>query len=331
MPATDIGIDMGTANISVYRKGRGIYIHEPAVVAFDRDTNRICAYGEEAARMIGRTPGNVIAIHPMHRGRISDYVITERVLYYFIQKALGYRAIFKPRIVICVPVSMTDVERHAIEGAAYQAGARDVYLVKTPVAAALGAGVDITRPEGSMLVDIGAGITEIAVLSLAGIAVSQTLEVAGNDFNDAIIQYVRKKHGLFIDEERAEEIKLKIGTVERLPESMGMDIKGRTVESGLKRSIYLTSNEIVEATAGPAGQIVNSIRQVIERTPPDLAADLARRGIVLTGGGSLLAGLEERIAAETGIRAVRAAEPMSAVALGTGEYIEFITEFEKRE
>ena len=328
--ATDIGIDLGTASILVYAKGKGIVLKDPSVVAYDKDADKVKAIGEEARQMIGRTPGNIMAIRPLRQGVISDYVITEKMLRYFIQKAMGRRGFRKPRIVICVPSGVTDVERRAVEEATYQAGAREVTIVEEPIAAAIGAGIDITRPCGNMIVDIGGGTTDIAVISLGGIVVSTSIRVAGDDFNEAIIRYVRKNHGLFIGEQTAEAVKIRIGTAYRQAENMTMEIKGRNVVTGLPKTVTLTSEEIREALLDAVSQIVDAVHNVLEKTPPELAADVSERGIVLTGGGALLDGLEEIISERTGINTMTAENPAMVVALGTGQYVEIMSEFERR-
>ncbi|MCQ2508949.1 MAG: rod shape-determining protein [Lachnospiraceae bacterium] len=328
--ATDIGIDLGTATILVYVKGKGITVKEPAVVAYDKDLDKIKAYGEEARQMIGRTPGNIMAIRPLRQGTITDYVITERMLRYFIQKAMGRRGLRKPRVVICVPSGVTDVERRAVEQATYQAGARDVVIVPEPIAAAVGAGIDIARPCGNMIVDIGGGITDIAVISLAGIVVSDSIQQGGDSFNESIIRYVRKVHGLFIGEQTAESLKMKIGTAHQKGKDKMMEIRGRNVVTGLPKTVVISSAEIRAAVSDVVTQIVEVIQSVLEKTPPELAADVARRGILLTGGGALLDGIEDVIRDRTGINTLIAENPISVVALGTGRYVEVMNAFERR-
>ena len=299
MASSDIGIDLGTASILVYVKGKGVVLKEPSVVAYDRDTNKIVAIGEEARLMLGRTPGNIVAIRPLRQGVISDYTITEKMLKYFVQKAVG-RSYFgrRPRISVCVPSQVTEVEKKAVEDATYAAGARDVSIIEEPVAAAIGAGIDIYRPCGNMIVDIGGGTSDIAVISLGGPVVSASIKVAGDDFDEAIVRFMRKKHNLLIGERTAEEIKIKTVTV--------------------------TSDETEEALREPASQICEAVHSVLERTPPELAADIADRGIVLTGGGALLHGLEELLEEKTGITTMTAEDPLRAVAIGTGKYIELL-------
>lgn len=323
--AFDIGIDLGTASILVYVKGKGVVLKEPSVVAFDRDTNRIKAIGEEARLMLGRTPGNIVAVRPLRQGVISDYTVTEKMLKYFIQKAVGKQRFRKPLISICVPSQVTEVERKAVEDAAFQAGARDVKIIEEPIAAAIGAGIDIARPCGNMIVDIGGGTSDIAVISLGGTVVSASIKIAGDDFDDAIVRYMRKKHNLLIGERTAEDIKIRIGSAFPRPESVSVDVRGRNLVTGLPKTITVTSEETEEALKDTTAQIVEAVHSVLEKTPPELAADIADRGIVLTGGGSLLYGLEELIESKTGITTMTAEEPMTAVAIGTGRYVEFLS------
>ena len=323
--AFDIGIDLGTASILVYVKGKGVVLKEPSVVAFDRDTNRIKAIGEEARLMLGRTPGNIVAVRPLRQGVISDYTVTEKMLKYFIQKAVGKQRFRKPLISICVPSQVTEVERKAVEDAAFQAGARDVKIIEEPIAAAIGAGIDIARPCGNMIVDIGGGTSDIAVISLGGTVVSASIKIAGDDFDDAIVRYMRKKHNLLIGERTAEDIKIRIGSAYPRPESVTVDVRGRNLVTGLPKTITVTSEETEEALKDTTSQIVEAVHSVLEKTPPELSADIADRGIVLTGGGSLLYGLEELIESKTGITTMTAEDPMTAVAIGTGRYVEFLS------
>lgn len=320
----DIGIDLGTASILVYVKGKGVVLKEPSVVAFDRDTNRIKAIGEEARLMLGRTPGNIVAVRPLRQGVISDYTVTEKMLKYFIQKAVGKQRFRKPLISICVPSGVTEVERKAVEDAAFQAGARDVKIIEEPIAAAIGAGIDIARPCGNMIVDIGGGTSDIAVISLGGTVVSTSIKIAGDDFDDAIVRYMRKRHNLLIGERTAEDIKIRIGSAFPRPEVEEVDVRGRNLVTGLPKTITVTSEETEEALKDTTLQIVEAVHSVLEKTPPELAADIADRGIVLTGGGSLLRGLEDLIEAKTGINTMTAEDPMTAVAIGTGKYVEFL-------
>ena len=323
--SVDLGIDLGTASVLVYVKGKGVILKEPSVVAYDRDTNAIKAIGEEARMMLGRTPGNIVAVRPLRQGVISDYTVTEKMIKYFVQKALGKRTFKKPRISICVPSGVTEVERKAVEEATYAAGAREVHLIEEPVAAAIGAGIDISKPCGNMIVDIGGGTADIAVISLGGTVVSTSIKTAGDDFDEAIVRYMRKKHNLLIGERTAEEIKIKIGTCYRRPENLTLDIRGRNLVTGLPRTVTVTSEETVEALEEVTEQIIEAVHSVLEKTPPELAADIADRGIVLTGGGAMLHGLEELIEEETGITTMTAEDPMTCVAIGTGKYIEFLS------
>ena len=326
MQFTDIGIDLGTASVLVYIRGRGVVLKEPSVVAFDRDSNKIKAIGEDARLMLGRTPGNIVAVRPLRQGVISDYTVTEKMMKYFIQKAGGKRTFRKPRIAVCVPSQVTEVEKKAVEDATFQAGAREVYIIEEPIAAAIGAGIDISKPCGNMIVDIGGGTTDIAVISLGGTVVSTSIKVAGDDFDDAIVRYMRKKYNLLVGERSAEDVKIKIGSCYPLPEPEHMEVRGRNLVTGLPRIIEVSSEETEEALKEPTNQIVEAIHSVLEKTPPELAADISDRGIVLTGGGSLLQGLEELISSKTGINTVTAEDPMTAVAIGTGKYVEFLSD-----
>ena len=309
MQYTDIGIDLGTASILVYIRGKGVVLKEPSVVAFDRDTNKIKAIGEDARLMLGRTPGNIVAVRPLRQGVISDYQVTEKMMKYFIQKALGKKTFRKPRIAVCVPSGVTEVEKKAVEDATYQAGAREVSIIEEPIAAAIGAGIDISKPCGNMIVDIGG---------------SASIKIAGDDFDEAIVRYMRKKHNLLIGERTAEDLKIKIGSAYKRPEVDYMDVRGRNLVTGLPRTVKVSSEETEEALHETTVQIVETIHSVLEKTPPELAADIADRGIVLTGGGSLLRGLEDLIAHHTGINTMTAEDPMTAVAVGTGKYVEFL-------
>ena len=331
MAGSDIGIDLGTASVLVYAKGKGVVLKEPSVVAFDRDTNKIKAIGEEARLMLGRTPGNIVAVRPLRQGVVSDYTVTEKMLSYFINRTVG-KSIFgrKPRISVCVPSGATEVEKKAVEDATYQAGAREVSIIEEPVAAAIGAGIDIAKPCGNMIVDIGGGTADIAVISLGGVVVSTSIKVAGDDFDEAIVRYMRKKHNLLIGERTAEDIKINIGTVYKRPENATMDVRGRNLVTGLPKTVTVTSEETEEALREPAYQIVDAVHNVLERTPPELAADISDRGIVLTGGGSLIQGLEELIESKTGINTMTAEDPLTAVAIGTGKYIEFLSGEDKK-
>ena len=328
---TDIGIDLGTASVLVYVKGKGVVLKEPSVVAFDRNTNKIKAIGEEARLMLGRTPGNIVAVRPLRQGVISDYTVTEKMLSYFISRTVG-KSLFgrKPRISVCVPSGATEVEKKAVEDATYQAGAREVSIIEEPVAAAIGAGIDIAKPCGNMIVDIGGGTADIAVISLGGVVVSNSIKVAGDDFDEAIVRFMRKKHNLLIGERTAEEIKINVGTVYKRPENLTMDVRGRNLVTGLPKTVTVTAEETEEALREPAYQIVDAVHNVLERTPPELAADISDRGIVLTGGGSLIQGLEELIEEKTGINTMTAEDPLTAVAIGTGKYIEYLADDDKK-
>ena len=326
-----IGIDLGTASVLVYVKGKGVVLKEPSVVAFDRNTNKIKAIGEEARLMLGRTPGNIVAVRPLRQGVISDYTVTEKMLSYFISRTVG-KSLFgrKPRISVCVPSGATEVEKKAVEDATYQAGAREVSIIEEPVAAAIGAGIDIAKPCGNMIVDIGGGTADIAVISLGGVVVSNSIKVAGDDFDEAIVRFMRKKHNLLIGERTAEEIKINVGTVYKRPENLTMDVRGRNLVTGLPKTIEVTSEETEEALRDVTSSIVEAVHRVLEQTPPELAADIAVRGIVLTGGGCLLHGLDELIESKTGINTMTAEDPLTAVAIGTGKYIEYLADDDKK-
>ena len=321
MVGKDVGIDLGTATVLVYVKGKGIVVNEPSVVALDKNTMRLRKVGREAREMLGRTPENIIALRPLRDGVISKYDITQQMIQYFINKACGPQ-IFKPRMVICIPSGVTEVEKRAVLDAATQAGSRKTYLVEEPVAAAMGAGLDITLPTGNMIVDIGGGTTDIAVISLNYVVVSDSIKVAGDKFDEAIIRYVRKKHKLLIGETTAELIKRRIGTVWEVDDTKYIDVKGRCLVSGLPRVIRIHSREMLEALEEPISFIIESIRGVVERTPPELVGDILNNGIILTGGGCLLAGLDKLIAYVTGIKTVIAKNPERCVALGTGKCLD---------
>ena len=325
MAGTDVGIDLGTASILVYIKGKGVVLKEPSVVAFDRDTNKIKAIGEEARLMLGRTPGNIVAVRPLRQGVISDYTVTEKMLKFFIQKAIGKKTFRKPKIAVCVPSGVTEVEKKAVEDATYQAGAREVFIIEEPIAAAIGAGIDISRPFGNMIVDIGGGTTDIAVISLGGTVVSTSIKIAGDDFDEAIVRYMRKKHNLLIGERTAEDIKIKVGSCYPRAQVDSIDVRGRNLVTGLPKTVTVTSEETEEALKEATAQIVEAVHSVLERTPPELTADIADRGIVLTGGGALLRGLEELLESKTGINTMTAEEPMQCVAIGTGKFVEFLS------
>lgn len=325
MLSADIGIDLGTASVLVYVKGRGTVLKEPSVVAINRDKNdEILAVGEEARNMLGRTPGNIVAIRPMREGVISDYHITERMLRYFIKKAIG-TPLRKPRIAICVPSKVTEVERNAVEAAANKAGARQVYIIEEPIAAAIGAGIDIERACGSMIVDIGGGTTDVAVISLGGTVESASIKTAGDNFDEAIIRYMRKKHNILIGERSAEDLKIHVGTAFPRAKSVSMDVRGRNLVTGLPKTIAVTSEEMQDALHESVTTVVEAVHMVLERTPPELAADIFDRGIVMTGGGSLLYGLNKLISQRTGINTIVAEDAVSCVAIGTGKFIEYVS------
>ncbi|MDQ6930212.1 MAG: rod shape-determining protein [Candidatus Eremiobacteraeota bacterium] len=320
----DIGIDLGTANVLVHVKGKGIVLREPSVVAKDTVTGKTLAVGEEARQMLGKTPGHIQAIRPLRDGVIADFEVTEAMLNYFIKKVTKNRSFFsslfqpKPNVVICVPAEITSVEERAVRDAAKLAGARNVDIIEEPMAAAIGAGLPIDGPSGSMVVDIGGGTTDVAVISLGGIVVSQSLRVAGNKLDEAIIRYIRRVYNLMIGERTAEEVKIKIGSAYRLESELAMEIRGRDLINGLPKTVKITSEEIREALAEPVGSIVEAVKSVLEKTPPELAADIIDRGVILTGGGALLRGLDRLLAEVCGIPVIIADDPLSCVALGTG-------------
>ena len=324
MPANDIGIDIGTTNCLVYSTGKGLVLQEPSVVVYDKDTEKIRAIGEEAKQMSNHVNSNMEVIRPIRQGVIVDFVVLEKMLKYFITKAMGRRAFRKPRISVCVPSGITEIERKAVEEATYQAGAREVYLVEEPIAAAIGAGVDITKPFGNLIVDIGGGTTDIAVISIGGVVVSSTIKVAGDSFDQAIISYIRKTHGLFISEDAAETIKVRIGTAIEEVNPQVMEVKGRNVLTGLPKKIKLTSEEIREALKDATGQIVEAVHGILEKTPPELVADIVDRGIVLAGGGALLKGMDTLIEQRTGVNTLTVQDSMHVVAVGTGRYAEIM-------
>ena len=324
----DIGIDLGTANVLVYVKGKGIVLREPSVVAVDKDTNRVLAIGEEARRMIGRTPGNIVAIRPLREGVIADYDITETMLRHFIEKVVGRSFVFRPRIMICIPSGVTMVEQRAVQEAAEQAGARHTQLIEEPLAAALGAGLDISEPYGSMVVDIGGGTTDIAVISLGGIVQSASLRIAGDRFDSDIIAYVKKEFNLMIGERTAENIKMNVGAAFAEARNEVMDIRGRDLLSGLPKTVQIKTAQANEAVYASVNAIVDCVKKVLEDTPPELSADIMDRGIVLTGGGAMLYGLDELIRRETQIPTALATDAMSCVALGCGKALDAFSRFD---
>ena len=317
--SNDMGIDLGTATTLVYVKGEGVVLCEPSVVAIERDSNRVLAVGDEAKKMIGRTPGNIIAIRPMRDGVISDPEVTEAMLKYFIKKVQPRRFMAHPSVVIAIPPAITEVEKRAVIDAAIHAGSRNVILVEQPKAAAIGVGLPVQEPGGNMIIDIGGGTTDFAVISLGGIVYAKSIKIAGDEMDTAIMEYLRKTYNLMIGERTAEEIKLRIGSAYPLDEELTMDVRGRDLIAGLPKTIAITSVEIREALADTVQQIVDASKSTLEHTPPELAADLIDRGIVMAGGGSLLRGLDRRIAEETGLPVHVAEDPITAVVMGTGE------------
>ena len=326
--ASEVGIDLGTANVLVYIKGKGIVLNEPSVVAINNDTDEILAVGEEARQMLGRTPANIVAVRLLRDGVISDYDITERMLKYFIRKTCGTGRFFKPKIMVCVPSGVTEVEKRAVREAATQAGGKDVYLMEEPVAAAIGAGIDISKPDGIMVIDIGGGTTDIAVISLGGIVASTSVKIAGDKFDEAIIKYMRKNHKLYIGERTAEELKLTIGTAFPREETVTKECRGRDLVTGLPKSVDVTSEEMMDALEEPLYAITEAVHNVLERTPPELAADISNSGIIITGGGALLYGIDKRIEERTGIKVIIAEDPKSCVAIGTGKALDELEKLE---
>ncbi|MBF7083718.1 rod shape-determining protein [Desulfallas sp. Bu1-1] len=321
----DMGIDLGTANSLVYVKGKGIVLREPSVVAIQRDNGQVLAVGEEAKQMIGRTPGNIIAIRPMKDGVIADFDVTQSMIKYFISKALRKRTfLIRPRVVVSVPSGVTAVEERAVREAALQAGAREAYLIEEPMAASIGAGLPVHEPTGNMIVDIGGGTTEVAVISLGGIVTSRSIRIAGDEMDDAIIQHVKKTYNLMIGERTAEEIKIEIGTAYPLEKPETYEVRGRDLVSGLPKTIEITSEEIYKALSEPVSSILEAIKNTLELTPPELAADIMDRGIVMAGGGSLLRGLDRLVSEQTGMPVHLADDPLLAVAYGTGRVLENI-------
>lgn len=326
--ATEVGIDLGTANVLVYIKGKGIVLNEPSVVAINKDTDEILAVGEEARQMLGRTPANIVAVRPLRDGVISDYDITERMLKHFIRKTCGSGRFFKPKIMVCVPSGVTEVEKRAVREAATQAGGKDVYLMEEPVAAAIGAGIDISKPDGVMVIDIGGGTTDIAVISLGGIVASTSVKIAGDKFDEAIIKYMRKEHKLYIGERTAEELKLTIGTAFPRDEVVTKECRGRDLVTGLPKSVEVTSDEMMDALEEPLHAICEAVHNVLEITPPELAADISNSGIIITGGSALLCGIDKRIEDRTAIKVVVAKDPKSCVAVGTGKSLDILEKLE---
>ncbi|MGI9105700.1 MAG: rod shape-determining protein [Pyrinomonadaceae bacterium] len=319
--SSDLAIDLGTANTLVYAKGRGIVVSEPSIVAINKSTNQPLAVGKEAKEMLGRTPGNIVAIRPMKDGVIANFEVTEKMLQHFIRKAHNGKSWVSPRVVIGIPSEITQVERRAVEDSAYRAKASEVYLVEEAMAAAIGAGLPITEPHGNMIVDIGGGTTDIAVTSLSGIAYSRAVRVAGNEMDEAITSFIKRKYNLLIGERTAEGIKIQLGSAFPLDEQLSMDVRGRNLIEGIPKTITITDDEVREALADSISTIVNAVRVALERTPPELSADIVERGIVLTGGGALLKNLDRRLSIETGLPVSVAEDPLSSVVLGAGKML----------
>ncbi|MEE1530584.1 MAG: rod shape-determining protein [Clostridia bacterium] len=325
----DIGIDLGTATVIAYAKGKGIVLREPSVVAVDNNTGEVLAVGKEARRMLGRTPGNIVATRPLRDGVISNYTVTEKMLKYFINRVCG-NFIFAPRIMICIPSQVTEVEKKAVIDAASQAGARKVYLIEEPIAAAIGAGIDISKPCGNMVVDIGGGTTDIAVISLGGSVVSTSIKVAGDKFDEAIVRYIKKKYNTIIGERTAEDLKINIGCVYPKIQDMEMDIRGRDLATGLPKTITVRSSEMLEALIEPAMQVVDAVHSVLEKTPPELAADISDRGVYMTGGGCLIDGLDKLLQEQLGLNVMIAQDAVSCVALGTGKALDNLDALDRK-
>ena len=323
----DIGIDLGTASVLVFVKGKGVVLREPSVVALDKNTGKLLKVGAEAQQMLGRTPGNIIAIRPLREGVISDYDMTERMLKEFIRKVSTF-SLIKPRVVICVPSGITEVEERAVIDAGIQSGARRVYLIEEPVAAAIGAGIDIAKPDGHMVVDIGGGTADIAVISLGGVVESASIKIAGDKFDEAVVKYIRRKHNVLIGDRTAEELKINIGCVFPRPEEVTMEIKGRCLMTGLPRVFSVSSSEMIEAFEEVSSRILEAIHGVLERTPPELVADISTNGIVMTGGGSLVWGFDKLIESHTGIETHVADDAISCVAYGCGKSLESVGEMQ---
>ena len=322
--AKDIGIDLGTASVLIYVKGQGIVLNEPSVVAMDKNTGKLLKVGADAQAMLGRTPGNIVAIRPLRDGVISDYDMTERMLKEFIHKVNGFQ-LFKPRVIICVPSGITEGEERAVIDAGVQAGARSVYLIEEPVAAAIGAGIDITKPDGHLIIDIGGGTTDIAVISLSGVVESASIKVAGDMFNEAVIKYIRRKHNVLIGERTAEDLKIQIGCVFPQEEEEAVEVKGRCLMTGLPKVFTVSSSEMIEAFEEPAERILEAVHSVLEKTPPELVADISTNGIVMTGGGSMVKGFDKLVESRTGIATTVAENAIQCVAMGTGQSLDWVS------
>ncbi|BAI80627.1 cell shape-determining protein MreB [Deferribacter desulfuricans SSM1] len=320
--SNDLAIDLGTANTLIYVRGKGIVCNEPSVVAINKNTNEILAVGNEAKSMLGRTPANIVAIRPMKDGVIANFEVTEKMLRYFIQKVHHRKSLVRPRIVVCIPSGGTQVEKRAVKDSAIQAGAREVYLIEEPMAAAIGAGLPIQEPTGNMVVDIGGGTTEVAVISLSGIVYANSVRVGGDEMDEAIVNYIKRKYNLLIGLNAAEQIKIKIGSAFKTDEEMSVEIKGRDLVTGIPKTIEITDEEVREALNDSVVKIVDAVKIALEKTPPELAADIVDKGIVLTGGGALLKGLDKRLSHETGLPIIVSDDPLTAVAIGSGKVLE---------
>ena len=326
--SADLGIDLGTATVLVYVKGKGVILKEPSVVAINKVNNKILAVGEEARMMIGRTPGNIIAVRPLKDGVISDYDITEKMLKEFIKKACGGKKIIAPKVMVCIPSQATEVEKRAVIDATKNSGAKEVHLIEEPLSAAIGAGIDITKPDGNMIVDIGGGTTDIAVISLGGVVIRKSIKSAGDRFDEAIVKYVRLKHRIMIGEKTAEDLKINIGCAYKDARECSYVMKGRNLVTGLPDQVEITSEEIREALEEPVGLIVDGVKSILEKTPPELAADIIEKGIIMTGGGSLLYGLDKLIEVSTGLNVKIAENSVEAVVEGTGEVLNYINKLQ---
>ena len=326
--SADLGIDLGTATVLVYVKGKGVILKEPSVVAINKVNNKILAVGEEARKMIGRTPGNIIAVRPLKDGVISDYDITEKMLKEFIKKACGGKKIIAPKVMVCIPSQATEVEKRAVIDATKNSGAKEVHLIEEPLSAAIGAGIDITKPDGNMIVDIGGGTTDIAVISLGGVVIRKSIKSAGDRFDEAIVKYVRLKHRIMIGEKTAEDLKINIGCAYKDARDCSYVMKGRNLVTGLPDQVEITSEEIREALEEPVGLIVDGVKSILEKTPPELAEDIIEKGIIMTGGGSLLYGLDKLIEVSTGLNVKIAENSVEAVVEGTGEVLNYINKLQ---
>ena len=326
--SADLGIDLGTATVLVYVKGKGVILKEPSVVAINKVNNKILAVGEEARKMIGRTPGNIVAVRPLKDGVISDYDITEKMLKELIKKACGGKKIIAPKVIVCIPSQATEVEKRAVIDATKNSGAKEVYLIEEPLSAAIGAGIDITKPDGNMIVDIGGGTTDIAVISLGGVVIRKSIKSAGDRFDEAIVKYVRLKHRIMIGEKTAEDLKINIGCAYKDARDCSYVMKGRNLVTGLPDQVEITSEEIREALEEPVGLIVDGVKSILEKTPPELAADIIEKGIIMTGGGSLLYGLDKLIEVSTGLSVKIAENSVEAVVEGTGQVLNYINKLQ---